>query len=156
MHDKKISRRQWRAFSLVELMAAVAIISILVSLGMPRYQAFIARGRMAEAKVNLGHVASLQGIYRAEWNAYSSLAAVGRTGVSSWNCGTNNSLGFDPDGCEYLRYGYSATGSSSTFTATATSGTNVEIYPGCDETDEWEVTNTKMKPNQKTNAIKSC
>ena len=151
MHSKKIARKQWHAFSLVELMAAVGIMTILVSLGVPRYQAFIARGRMAEAKVNLGHIAALQGIYRAEWNAYGSLSTVGRTGDTSSTCGTNNSLGFAPDGCEDLRYGYSST---TAFKATATSGT--EIYPGCGSSDVWEVTNDKPKPNQTTNVIKYC
>ena len=149
MHDKKVSHRQWYAFSLVELMVAVGIMTILVSIAMPRYQAFIARGRMAEAKVNLGHVATLQGIYRAEWNTYGSLGTVDK------GCGNlDNSLGFAPDGCEDLRYGYSSTGGGG-FTATATSGTE-EIYPGCGSKDEWKVTDKKIEPEHATNVIKSC
>lgn len=146
------------AFSLVELMVAVGIISILVALGLPRYQAFIARGRMAEAKVNLGHIASLQGIYRAEWNKYASLGGVGYVGATQKCDDTafGNSLGFAPDGCTDLRYGYTSTGGDN-FNASAEAGTNVEIYPGCtDKRDKWSVSNTELKVKQDENVVKHC
>ena len=146
------------AFSLVELMVAVGIISILVSLGLPRYQAFIARGRMAEAKVNLGHIASLQGIYRAEWNKYAGLSGVGYVGATQ-KCGDTafaNSLGFAPDGCHDLRYGYTSTGGDN-FNASAEAGTNVEIYLGCtDKQDKWSVSNSELKVKQDENIVKHC
>ena len=161
MCDKKTSGKQRHAFSLVELMVAVAIITILVSLSMPRYQAFIARGRMAEAKVNLGHVAALQGIYRAEWNAYATLSnVVGRVNAGTWNCSGSaleNSLGFAPDGCTNLRYGYESPTGGSNFVAFATAGTDVEIYPDCTSArDKWEVRSGSMKVNQVENVIKHC
>ena len=147
------------AFSLVELMVAVGIISILVALGLPRYQAFIARGRMAEAKVNLGHIASLQGIYRAEWNKYASLSVVGRDSKATYKCDDTafgNSLGFAPDGCKDLRYGYQSSGGDN-FNANAEAGTNVEIYPGCTaKRDKWSVSNTELKVKQDENVVKHC
>ena len=152
-----------QAFSLVELMVTVGIISILVSLSLPRYQAFMARGRMAEAKVNLGHIASLQGIYRSEWNRYGDLGGgVGYVGATQKCSDTNfqNPLGFAPDGCEDLRYGYTST-SGASFTATARAGSGVEIYPGCTPIpvqDEWQVTSNKLKPEPvaNKNIVKHC
>ena len=153
------NKKRRQAFSLVELMVTVGIVSILVSLGLPRYQAFMARGRMAEAKVNLGHIAALQGIYRSEWNAYGSTSNVGRLSASSWNCSDGdfeNPLGFAPDGCQDLRYGYESTGGPD-FTATALAGDGVEIYPGCTaERDKWQVTNNTMKVEQKLNIVMHC
>lgn len=162
MRDQKTSRRRWHAFSLVELMVAVAVVAILASLAMPRYQAFIARGRMAEAKVNLGHIATLQGIYRSEWNRYGTLGNVGRVDNTTWNCGSgafNNPLGFAPDGCTDLRYGYNSSSTGAAFEAFATAGTGVEIYPGCTGTairDKWEVRSGAMKAHQVDNIIKHC
>ncbi len=153
------NKKRKQAFSLVELMMAVGIISILVSLGLPRYQAFIARARMAEAKVNLGHISSLQGIYRSEWNRYGDLGGgVGYVGATQ-NCGSsnfNNPLGFAPDGCQDLRYGYTST-SGGDFTATALAGDGVEIYPGCTGSkDTWQVTNSTLKVKQVLNIVMHC
>lgn len=159
MAGSEKKRRQ--AFSLVELMVAVGIISILVSLAVPRYKAFIARGRMAEAKVNLGHIATLQGIYRSEWNRYGNVGGVGYVGTTQ-QCGSSafsNPLGFAPDGCTDLRYGYTSTGDASGFTATATAGQGVEIYPGCTPIqDEWQVTHNKLKPEPvpNKNIVRHC
>ena len=60
-------------FSLVELMAAVAVVAILVSLALPRYRAFIARARTSEAKTNLGIIYGLQQTYKAEFETYATL-----------------------------------------------------------------------------------
>ena len=151
-------RKYLQAFSLVELMVTVGILSILVSLAMPRYRAFIARGRMAEAKVNLGHIATLQGIYRTEWLRYGDVGGVGYVGTTK-KCGSadfSNSLGFAPAGCESLRYGYTSSGNSS-FTATATAGSGVEIYPDCTtKQDEWSVSNSNLKVRQVENIVKHC
>lgn len=155
MAGSKKKRRQ--AFSLVELMVAVGIISILVSLGVPRYQAFIARGRMAEAKVNLGHIASLQGIYRSEWYTYGSLGGVGHFGTKKCSdADFLNPLGFAPDGCADLRYGYTSTGGNS-FTGVATAGPGEEIYPGCTiKRDTWQISGSTMKARQTLNIIAEC
>ena len=153
------NKKRRQAFSLVELMVAVGIVSILVSLGLPRYQAFIARGRMAEAKVNLGHIAALQGIYRSEWNRYGELiGGVGYVGTTQKCSDTDfiNPLGFAPDGCQDLRYGYTSIGVSN-FTATALAGDGVEIYPGCTGSkDKWQVTNNTLKVEQKLNIVMHC
>ena len=146
------------AFSIVELMVAVGIVSLLVTLAMPRYQAFIARGRMAEAKVNLGHIASLQGIYLGEWNKYGSLGGVGYVGSTKKCSSTDleNDLGFAPEGCSDLRYGYTSSGGTS-FTATAKAGSGEEIYPDCtSKQDEWQVTSSGLKVKQTLNIIKHC
>ncbi len=46
-----------KGFTLVELMITVAIIGILASLGLPAYQDYVTRGKLAEA---YSHLASLQ------------------------------------------------------------------------------------------------
>ncbi len=152
------NKKPRQAFSLVELMVAVGIVSILTSLGLSRYQAFVARGRMAEAKVNLGHIASLQGIYRAEWNEYAEGVSVGKVG-GTHKCSDNdfkNKLGFAPDGCESLRYGYESSGKT-TFTAEAKAEAG-DIYTNCNRTekDTWEVTSTTLKVKQTVNIVKYC
>ena len=54
------------AFSLPELIVTLTLIGILTTLGVSRYNAYVAKARQAEAKVNLTHIASLQGIYRSQ------------------------------------------------------------------------------------------
>ena len=109
-------------FSLVELMVAVSIIGIIVALALPRYQAHKVRGYRAEARVNLGEIAALQGIYRSLHNKYASMPTVGYAGGGTTNCSDTdfkNALGFAPSECENTRYGYNVTGSKTAFTAVA-------------------------------------
>jgi len=143
-----------RGFSLVELMAAVAIVGLLVSLALPRYRLFIARSRMAEAKTNLGIIYGLQQAYKAEFEKY-----VGLDGMGSGRCSTGspgqqakNELGFRVTDCAELKYLYSA--SISDASANANSG-NSEIYPGCTQFDVWEIS-AQRKLKHKENVIKKC
>lgn len=148
-------------FTLVELMAVVAIITILSALTLPRYRAFVARSRMGEAKVNLLHIASLQALYRSENATYYGGLAVGNVGGTEKCHAENdlrNELGYQPDDCTSLRYGYTTTGGASTFAGTANydgSPASKQIYPECAEEDMWA--NTKgTKPEHKTNVVKKC
>ncbi len=50
-------------FSLVELMAVLAVVGTLVALALPRYRLYVARGRQAEAVHNLAHINTLQKSY---------------------------------------------------------------------------------------------
>ena len=137
-----------QAFSLPELAVALVLVGILTTLGVSRYNAYVARARQAEAKVNLAHIASLQGIYRSQHLKYNTLSNVGAKDGGR-DCGTgptgalSNDLGFRPDGCDKLRYGYSCPSSdcgTSGFEARAKSRTNPatgqEIYPSCDASDK--------------------
>ena len=148
MNKKK---RLWHAFSLIELMAVVAIMGILVSLVIPRFRVFVAKSRMAEAIHNLGVIDRLQKSYNLHfqmlgsdgvwWNA----GLIGRNSANS-ECADNtaqlkNKLGFRVEDCSRLRYFY--TGGSSTDTAKNTAGGgagNYRIYPGCNSgDDEWKI-----------------
>ena len=155
-----------QGFSLVELMAVVAIIAVLSALTLPRYRAFVARSRMGEAKVNLKHIQALQALYRSENAEYYSGLEVGNiSGAQKCNVGSagvelRNELGFQPDDCAQLRYGYTTTGGSVTFNGTADyNGTPEQkaIYPECGGSgkDRWSIDNTK-KPTHDVNAVKQC
>ena len=149
--QKRDRTSRLRGFSLIELMAAVAIVAILVSLALPRFRLFIARSRMAEAKTNLGIIATLQQSYLVEYQKYIALTKVDKS-----NCASDkNELGFRVVNCELL-YGYESTGGGATsFTANADSGTEV-IYPGCSgKNDKWEI-NEKRKLEHKDSVIKKC
>ena len=147
-----------QGFSLVELMAAVAIVAILVSLALPRFRLFIARSRMAEAKTNLGIIATLQQSYHAEYQKYANLTSMGYTG----NCGSStdgaekkNELGFRVVSCEDLLYNYNSSGGTTSFTAKANSNGST-IYPECTgKHDEWSI-NQKRKLKHDKNILKEC
>jgi type IV pilus assembly protein PilA len=58
-------------FSLIELMTVVAIISILVTLGMPNFMRFRSKARQIEAKANLSTLFAAEKGFYAEWGAYT-------------------------------------------------------------------------------------
>jgi len=67
-----------RGFSLIELMVVVAIIGVLATLAVPRFQLFSAKARQSEAKTSLTALHTLQESYFMENNVYAgNVAAVG-------------------------------------------------------------------------------
>ncbi len=152
------------AFSLVELMAAVAIVSILTTLALPRYRLFIATSRQAEAQANLGIIATLQQSYHLEYNTHHSSMIMGN-GNTTNNC-TNtgaskqNQLGFRSTKCEELRYTY--TSSDSGDDLAENDGTHPLqsghlIYPRCaGSTDTWKMSKDRELTNVAGGIIKQC
>lgn len=147
-----------KAFSLPELVVTLTLIGILTTLGVSRYNAYVAKARQAEAKVNLSHIASLQGIYRSQHLKYKTLSQVG-AGNCDPNIHLNNGLGFRPQGCDKLRYGYTSTGNVSGFKATAespaTTVANQQIYPSCEKSDKWSIDQDLTLKNDEP-VVKKC
>jgi type IV pilus assembly protein PilA len=106
-------RNKQGGFSLVELMIVVGIIGILAAMLTPKLQVFLAKGRQAEAKMNLGTIYTLQVSYYSDNNAYAAMTAIGR-GSAATAC-TNSTLGLDlGSGCGNMRYQYSTTSATAT------------------------------------------
>ena len=158
----KVTRKNAAGFSLLELMVVVAILGILATVAVPRFNIFRARGRQAEAKSNLGVIYTLQETHSIHHETFYDGAALGQADAmntyataigfrgSTQNGGQSicpsNKLGFTLANCEQTRYGYYITGgteNSFTAIAHAPSDTNVlnkRVFPGCDGTKAGTVT----------------
>lgn len=63
--------RNYRGFTLIELMIAVAVIGILASIAYPSYTEFIFRSNRTEAQTELMRLANLQEQRFVDWRAYT-------------------------------------------------------------------------------------
>ena len=125
--------------SLVELMVVVGIVGVITTLALPRYNSLITSSRRGEAKGQLNTLHTLQETYRAEHGGYYSGLEVGyfkdgrkvrcrdddNTGIE-----LDNKLGFRPNDCIYLRYGYTSSGGGGKAFAPSDAGQRW-IYPDC-------------------------
>ena len=146
-------------FTLVELVAALAVVGVLAVTVTPTYHSSVARGRRAEAKVNLQEIASLQGIYVMENDVYATLPPRGHIGGGAYECddalGEDNALGFRPEDCRFMRYGYKSDGGGTGFCALAKAKPPMQTYPGCTSGDGLELThNTEIGVCM--DAVKNC
>ena len=118
-------RRRSKGFTLIELMIVVAIIAILAAIAIPQYKKFQAKAKAAEAKTNLGAIASCEEAYHAENDVYINCTKTPSNAPSSLTdfgtpTGGFDSIGFEPAG--KVRYAYEVSGASaSAFKATANS-----------------------------------
>ena len=135
-------------FTLIELLAAAAIIGVLVTLAMPRYKAFVARSRQAEASSNLGTLHKLQEAHYLREAALDTGKYKGDLKYGKGQCGATataeqNEVGFRLTDCAKARYLYETTSATTnTATATADGATGLKIYPDCTETDLWNLLHT--------------
>ena len=149
-------------FSLVELMAALAVVMILVAIALPRYQLFIASSRQAEAQSNLGIIATLQQTYSLRHGRYccGTTFNMGK-GTGSSDCGAGsaketNELGFRVVDCTALRYGYQPSGGGGEAENDGNQGAAKQIFPGCSgSADKWTITAARELTNN-PNVINYC
>ena len=153
---RKVTTKNKLGFSLLELMVVVAIIGVLATFAVPRFNIFRARARQGEAKSNLGVVFTLQEAFKidketyyngvggaAGWggdhmNAVDSDNYVGYKNTASsarvGNCKANK-LGFRLANCNAARYRYwvvSAGEDDFLVGAWAPSDSQqARIFPGC-------------------------
>ena len=76
-----INNRQ-RAFTLVELMVALAIIGILAAIALPSYQQYIIRGNRAAAQAEMMDIASREQQFLLADREYADLGKLNASGYS--------------------------------------------------------------------------
>ena len=139
-------------FSLLELMVVVAILGVLATVAVPRFNIFRARARQSEVKSNLGVIFTLQEAFAIEQETYYSgdsgswggtqmnnnATRDGYTGGGSGDC-KENKLGFRLANCDQARYGYFMNGAGENgflavgYAASDQAG-GKRVFPGCDGT----------------------
>ncbi len=102
-----------RGFSLIEVLVALAIMSILASIAVPLYRRYVLVTKRIEAINNLLSIRSMEETYRGVNNRYiasewSPSEVPGSSKSYDWNPDSNFSeLGFKPNGGVFYRYGVS-------------------------------------------------
>ena len=163
MRFHKLMVKRAGGFSLLELMVVVAIIGVLATFAVPRFNVFRARARQGEAKSNLGVIFTLQEAFKIDkeeyydgdgaataWGgAYMDAEAAanssGYDGAGAYSCEANK-LGFRLANCKAARYRYwvkKADEFEFLVFAYAESDSQARIFPGCagDTTNTGDATN---------------
>ena len=109
--------------------------------------------------MNLQEIASLQGIYVMENDVYATLPTRGHIGGGVYKCddgsGEDNALGFRPEDCRSMRYGYESNGTPTEFVALAKATPPMNVYPGCTSDDILELKHdTEIRVCM--DAVKNC
>ena len=152
---RKVTTKNKLGFSLLELMVVVAIIGVLATFAVPRFNIFRARARQGEAKSNLGVIFTLQEAFKIDketyYNGVGGAAGWGGAAMNSGIAtsddyvgykatgGTNsickaNRLGFRLANCQAARYRYwvgIADEDDFLVHAFAPSDAQARIFPGC-------------------------
>lgn len=106
MRKKTSTRRQKpriKGFTLIELMITVAIVAILASVALPAYNGYMARSKISDATSQLSDLRLRMEQYRQDNRSYVQ---------------ADGSCAVTPNGSTY--FSFSCSGSSSTYTWTAT------------------------------------
>lgn len=114
------------AFTLTELLIAMAILAILASFAVPSYSRYVARSRQQDAKSQLMAIRQAQEIYRLQYGGYTDNTAL----LSGW-LGTLN------------RYAFSVIAADSTTFAACATG-NID---GDATKDVWQIDQSGMMTN---------
>lgn len=111
-------------FSMIELMVVVAIIGVLASIGIPRYQKFQAKARQSEAKLALAALFTAEESFRQEWNQFS--VDLKNIGFGVQGARLRYFTGFVAgSACTSYSTGFGAPAESTTSANTWSNGTNV-------------------------------
>jgi type IV pilus assembly protein PilA len=121
---KKLARRWFAGFTLIELMIVVAIIGILAAIAVPNFVKFQCRSKQSEAKTNLKSMLVAYESYFSEFDVYPDVPDP---------TGATNHIGWHPKGAK-IRYNYAGTGGVVEFTGLAT-GVKDSVSG-----DEWQIT----------------
>ncbi len=81
--DNSLSSRAAAGFTLVEMLIAVSVVSVLSSVAYPSFQGTLHKARRADALVALMQVQTAQERWRANHRSFGSLVDIGAPGVSS-------------------------------------------------------------------------
>ena len=157
-----------KGFTATELVVVLVVLGLLATLSLSRFYAYLAKGRQAEATVNLAMIGALQETWKFGYGSYNSGPGGGGVGEfgkgDSKNppnkCSTSrrdeqmkNGLGFRPKDCAKLRYGYTWDATDAHAESHA-SGEN--IYPGCTQTDQWTFSYSTGGIENNDPIIKKC
>lgn len=115
---RRVGVAQGGGFTLIELVAAIAIFAILMSVAIPSYRSYVVRTSREGAKAELIELAGLQERIFLNANAYSSKMTDAYNGTATGGLGVSS--GTTRDG----RYGLSVTVNGTAFTLTATPVSN--------------------------------
>jgi prepilin-type N-terminal cleavage/methylation domain-containing protein len=107
-----------RAYSLVEMMVAIIVVGVLISMGVPRFQQSLEQARANVAAANLQAIWSAQRLYWLEYRTYATdLATLQTVTTPSYSSLIDPSLS---TAVTPYTYDVSSPDSGLTFTATAT------------------------------------
>jgi prepilin-type N-terminal cleavage/methylation domain-containing protein len=110
------ARRRSLGFTIIELMVAAGIVSVLASVAIPSYVRMQLGSRMSEGKTNLGGIRTSEEAYRVQYGAYLPAAPApgGPLGIQRrpWNAAAPgfDELGWLPEGSVYFDYVISMAG----------------------------------------------
>lgn len=80
--------KQLRGLTLVELLIVMAIIGILTAIAFPSYEAYLKKGRRADAQTLMMDIATKEQQYLLDARTYTATIGAGGLGISTsgWTC----------------------------------------------------------------------
>jgi type IV pilus assembly protein PilA len=69
---QKLTKRNQKGFTLIELMIVVAIIGILAAVAIPAFSRYQAKAKTSEGSINLAAIATSEIAYQAEFDTYTN------------------------------------------------------------------------------------